>query len=78
MANISWYVDIAPPSPYPSSSALTPVQPNDEQEQDRLDLSHHIYKMLFHGDLQRAPITNPRRVLAIGTGTGIWVIDFAE
>ena len=53
-------------------------QPNDEQEQDRLDLSHHIYKMLFQGALHRAPVKDPRRVLDIGTGTGIWAIDFAE
>ncbi|RHZ58998.1 hypothetical protein CDV55_104024 [Aspergillus turcosus] len=54
------------------------VLPNDEQEQDRLDLSHHIYRMLLKGELHAAPIKNPRRVLDIGTGTGIWAIDFAD
>jgi 2-polyprenyl-3-methyl-5-hydroxy-6-metoxy-1,4-benzoquinol methylase len=54
------------------------VLPNDEQEQDRLDLSHHIYRMLLNGELHRAPIKNPGRVLDIGTGTGIWAIDFAD
>ncbi|KAL4791496.1 S-adenosyl-L-methionine-dependent methyltransferase [Aspergillus venezuelensis] len=54
------------------------VLPNDEQEQDRLDLSHHIYRMLLKGELNRAPIKNPARVLDIGTGTGIWAIDFAD
>lgn len=34
--------------------------------------------MLFRGGLYRAPINEPRRVLDIGTGTGIWAIDFAE
>lgn len=34
--------------------------------------------MLFRGALHRAPIAEPRRVLDIGTGTGIWAIDFAE
>ncbi|KAJ6001023.1 hypothetical protein N7481_001432 [Penicillium waksmanii] len=52
--------------------------PNDEQEQDRLDLSHHIYLMLLKGELHRAPVENPGRVLDLGTGTGIWAIDFAE
>ncbi|GAB1214390.1 hypothetical protein ATERTT37_003552 [Aspergillus terreus] len=52
--------------------------PNDEQEQDRMDLSHHIYRMLLEGELNRAPVKNPARVLDIGTGTGIWAIDFAE
>ncbi|KAL2012844.1 hypothetical protein VTN00DRAFT_369 [Thermoascus crustaceus] len=55
------------------------VLPNDEQEQDRLDLSHHIYKMLLGGELYLSPIgKNPQRVLDIGTGTGIWAIDFAD
>ncbi|KAJ5636495.1 uncharacterized protein N7484_009808 [Penicillium longicatenatum] len=54
------------------------VLPNDEQEQDRLDLSHHIYLMLLKGELHRAPVKDPQRVLDIGTGTGIWAIDFAD
>ncbi|EAW19935.1 class I SAM-dependent methyltransferase [Aspergillus fischeri NRRL 181] len=54
------------------------VLPNDEQEQDRLDLSHHIYRIILKGELHAAPIKNPRRVLDIGTGTGIWAIDFAD
>ncbi|RAK75356.1 class I SAM-dependent methyltransferase [Aspergillus fijiensis CBS 313.89] len=52
--------------------------PNDEQEQDRLDLSHHIYSMLLKGELHRAPVQNPARVLDLGTGTGIWALDFAD
>ncbi|KAB8235638.1 class I SAM-dependent methyltransferase [Aspergillus alliaceus] len=54
------------------------ILPNDEQEQDRLDLSHHIYRMVLKGELHAAPIKNPARVLDIGTGTGIWAIDFAD
>ncbi|KAJ5246534.1 hypothetical protein N7468_001517, partial [Penicillium chermesinum] len=54
------------------------VLPNDEQEQDRLDLSHHLYLMLLKGELYQAPIKNPRRVLDLGTGTGIWAMDFAD
>ncbi|KAL2797379.1 methyltransferase [Aspergillus keveii] len=34
--------------------------------------------MLLNGELHRAPIKNPGRVLDIGTGTGIWAIDFAD
>lgn len=52
--------------------------PNDEQEQDRLDLSHHIYRLLLDGELNLAPIKDPKRVLDLGTGTGIWAIDFAD
>tara|TARA_R110002003_G_scaffold1193_3_gene22746 strand:- start:3508 stop:4572 length:1065 start_codon:yes stop_codon:yes gene_type:complete len=55
------------------------VLPNDEQEQDRLDLLHHIFLLILGGKLHDAPLpTTPRRVLDIGTGTGIWAIDFAD
>jgi len=53
--------------------------PNDEAEQDRLDLHHHIFQLTLGGHLFRAPIDpNPQRVLDFGTGTGIWAIDFAD
>lgn len=31
--------------------------PNDEEEQDRLALMHHLFKLLSGGDLYRAPLT---------------------
>ncbi|QKX56299.1 uncharacterized protein TRUGW13939_03400 [Talaromyces rugulosus] len=52
--------------------------PNDDHEQARMDLAHHIYLMLTGGKLSMAPIQNPLRVLDLGTGTGIWAIDFAD
>ncbi|OIW24750.1 S-adenosyl-L-methionine-dependent methyltransferase [Coniochaeta ligniaria NRRL 30616] len=52
--------------------------PNDEQEQTRLDLQHHIAKRLLNGKLGLAPVDKPGRVLDVGTGTGIWAIEFAE
>jgi SAM-dependent methyltransferase len=53
--------------------------PNDEAEQDRLDLFHHIFRLVLGGKLFCAPIGNdPRRVLDFGTGTGIWAIDFVD
>jgi SAM-dependent methyltransferase len=55
------------------------VLPNDEQEQDRQDLLHHVRNLVLNGGLFRAPVgKNIRRVLDIGTGTGIWAIDFAD
>ncbi|KAF8471771.1 putative TAM domain methyltransferase [Kalaharituber pfeilii] len=52
--------------------------PNDEREQDRLDLYHHIFLSLMGGKLYTAPIENPKRILDVGTGTGIWAIDMAD
>ncbi|KAF4958164.1 hypothetical protein FSARC_11081 [Fusarium sarcochroum] len=53
--------------------------PNDEDEQERMDLAHHLYSLLLEGKLHLAPINpTPQRVLDLGTGTGIWAIDFAE
>jgi SAM-dependent methyltransferase len=55
--------------------------PNDEQEQDRLDMLHHIFKLILGGRLYRSPIVEhgtPQNVLDIGTGTGIWALDFAD
>ncbi|XP_014561407.1 hypothetical protein COCVIDRAFT_86733 [Bipolaris victoriae FI3] len=55
------------------------ILPNDEQEQDRLDLQHHVFLLILQGKLYDAPISpSPQRVLDIGTGTGIWAIDFAD
>lgn len=33
---------------------------------------------LMNGELHLAPLSNPERVLDVGTGTGIWAIDFAD
>ncbi|RDW64606.1 S-adenosyl-L-methionine-dependent methyltransferase-9 [Coleophoma cylindrospora] len=57
------------------------VFPNDEIEIDRLDLQHHLFSLTFNGKLFTAPIGKDKslhRVLDIGTGTGIWAIDFAD
>ncbi|KAH0422638.1 hypothetical protein CcaCcLH18_12716 [Colletotrichum camelliae] len=58
------------------------TSPNDEQEQDRLDLQHNLFLLTFDNKLGLAPpnesSSNVERVLDIGTGTGIWAIDFGE
>ncbi|KAF5680060.1 TAM domain-containing protein [Fusarium heterosporum] len=57
----------------------TYLVPNDEEEQTRMDLVHHIYSLLLDGKLFLAPIGDEGgRVLDLGTGTGIWAIDFAD
>ena len=46
---------------------------------NRLDIIHHIYLIMLDGKLVRAPVGDKiRRILDIGTGTGIWAIDAAE
>ncbi|KAH6657408.1 S-adenosyl-L-methionine-dependent methyltransferase [Truncatella angustata] len=52
--------------------------PNDATEQDRLDLQHVAWSCYMSGSLAWAPLEEPRHVLDIGTGTGIWAIEFAE
>lgn len=44
--------------------------PNDEAEQDRLDLHHHIFRLVLGGRFFRAPVKEFQRVLDYGTGTG--------
>ncbi|OCL06317.1 S-adenosyl-L-methionine-dependent methyltransferase [Glonium stellatum] len=54
------------------------IFPNDEKEQDRLDMLHHIYLLLQGGSIVTAPISNPNRVMDMGTGTGLWALDFSD
>ncbi|KAL3419490.1 mRNA 3'-end-processing protein yth1 [Phlyctema vagabunda] len=53
--------------------------PNDDRQNENLDISHHKYLLLLDGKLLLAPIRKDiKRVLDLGTGTGIWAIDFAD
>ena len=53
--------------------------PNDEEEQDRLNLLHHLFKMILGGELYTASLpSDPQRILDIGTGTGVWAIEMSE
>ncbi|KKA25125.1 hypothetical protein T310_0830 [Rasamsonia emersonii CBS 393.64] len=53
--------------------------PNDEKEADRLDMGHELTLMVMERKLFFAPIgPSPQRVIDLGTGTGIWAIDFAD
>ncbi|KAK0642975.1 S-adenosyl-L-methionine-dependent methyltransferase [Cercophora newfieldiana] len=53
-------------------------QPNDDKQNDGLDLQHHMMLLLAGNKLFRAPLEDPQSVLDVGTGTGIWAVDFAE
>ncbi|VTO93691.1 unnamed protein product [Fusarium graminearum] len=53
--------------------------PNDERQRDSMDISHHSLTLLLDGKLFLAPLKEgPKAMLDIGTGTGIWAIDFAD
>ncbi|KAI4227821.1 MAG: hypothetical protein L6R36_002115 [Xanthoria steineri] len=54
------------------------VLPNDEAELDRLDVTHQKLKILLQDKLLRCPVRNPGRVLDVGTGTGIWAIEYGD
>ncbi|KAF5010819.1 hypothetical protein FDECE_3028 [Fusarium decemcellulare] len=56
--------------------------PNDDQENERLDLQHHLFLLTLDSKLGLSPPNLPRhkvkRVLDLGTGTGIWAMDFGD
>ncbi|KAI6709607.1 hypothetical protein JHW43_007877 [Diplocarpon mali] len=52
--------------------------PNDSTEADRLDHQYEILKRTFHGKNYFAPLSNPERILDIGTGTGKWAIEMGD
>ncbi|KAI5812899.1 S-adenosyl-L-methionine-dependent methyltransferase [Pyronema omphalodes] len=54
------------------------LMPTDEVEQDRLDVHHEVMTMILGGQLHKAPLDHPQRILDVGTGTGIWCIDMAD
>ncbi|KAL9597322.1 MAG: hypothetical protein Q9179_004308 [Wetmoreana sp. 5 TL-2023] len=57
---------------------LAYVMPNDEAELDRLDLTHQKLRILLNDRLLLCPVKNPERILDVGTGTGIWAIEYGD
>ncbi|KAK0648536.1 S-adenosyl-L-methionine-dependent methyltransferase [Cercophora newfieldiana] len=52
---------------------------NDEPQNEALDIIHHVLTLLLDGELHRAPISpDVQKVLDVGTGTGLWAIDFGD
>ncbi|EEY24012.1 UMTA [Verticillium alfalfae VaMs.102] len=67
-----------PPAPLPYVPELQVDGPNDDRQNDGLDIAHHFITLLLGDKLYEAPIDEPKRVLDVGTGTGIWAIDVAD
>lgn len=64
---------------YQSTSTTEYWAPNDEQQNEGLDLIHNALLILLDNQLCLAPISSTsQRVLDVGTGTGIWAIDFGD
>ncbi|KAH6974201.1 S-adenosyl-L-methionine-dependent methyltransferase [Ilyonectria sp. MPI-CAGE-AT-0026] len=53
--------------------------PIDDTHQEAMDINHHVLTLLLGDKLHLAPLPeNINKVVDIGTGTGIWAIDFAD
>ncbi|KAL1296772.1 hypothetical protein AAFC00_000236 [Neodothiora populina] len=53
--------------------------PNDDQELNREDMKHHMWRLVLGGGLHLSPTgENPQRILDVGTGSGIWAMQVAD
>ncbi|KHN94348.1 uncharacterized protein MAM_07777 [Metarhizium album ARSEF 1941] len=52
--------------------------PNDLEEQDRLDMTHHVFRLTLDGELCVTKLDHPQEILDIGTGTGMWAIEMGD
>lgn len=53
------------------------ILPTDKFEGDRLDLQHHLLKVAA-GKNYRAPLRQPRAILDVACGTGLWCREMAS
>ncbi|KAK3340025.1 S-adenosyl-L-methionine-dependent methyltransferase [Neurospora tetraspora] len=54
--------------------------PNDSKHIEALDIIYHACDLMLGGKLHQAPLveSNLKNAVDIGTGSGIWAIDFAD
>ncbi|KAK2766286.1 hypothetical protein FQN54_007803 [Arachnomyces sp. PD_36] len=43
-----------------------------------MDMLHGMVKMLYDGNLHLAPLKEPKRILDVGAGSGIWAMEMAS
>ncbi|KAA8630562.1 hypothetical protein SMACR_08784 [Sordaria macrospora] len=55
-------------------------EPNDQRHVDAMELGHHAYTLILDGKPFLSPLEKKwvRKVLDVGTGGGLWAIDFAD
>ncbi len=53
------------------------ILPKDQEEGERLDLQHYLVRFVAGGNY-RAPIRQPRAILDVACGTGIWCREMAQ
>ncbi|EAA30122.1 S-adenosyl-L-methionine-dependent methyltransferase [Neurospora crassa] len=55
-------------------------EPNDERHLESMDIAHHCFTVCYGGKLFLSPLNTKKvqKVVDIGTGTGLWAIDFAD
>ncbi|KAK3399766.1 S-adenosyl-L-methionine-dependent methyltransferase [Sordaria brevicollis] len=55
-------------------------EPNDKQHVEAMEIFHHAMMVQLDGKLYLSPLDKKkvRRVLDVGTGNGMWAIDFAD
>ena len=55
------------------------LDPNDEKQNNLLDIVHHLYGLMLYSKSFLVPIgDNSKSLLDIGASTRIWAIDFAD
>ncbi|KAI8055996.1 S-adenosyl-L-methionine-dependent methyltransferase [Syncephalis plumigaleata] len=61
---------------HPAMATSSYFMPTDSAEMDRLDYQHYLLLTVV-GAKHLSPIKRPKRILDVGTGTGIWMLEMA-
>ncbi|RPB09669.1 S-adenosyl-L-methionine-dependent methyltransferase [Morchella conica CCBAS932] len=56
----------------------TSFSPVDEDERERLDRVHNVFKLVFDNRLIFPPVNNPQKILDCGFGSAAWAVEAAE